>query len=149
MTEKLRRHNTPDIIGHQNLLFRAVPNDFSISRHPFDAFSAHSPTFPSRHLRHISFSNSSVALPMSQLILQSFRCITYVTAHSPTHLSLLLRHRFFTYVTWRAAHEPFTSKGRYDNVRCVSEIRLYTWLHRMIYLLYRPTIQRQFFKLQQ
>ena len=29
---------------------------------------------------------------------------TYVTAHSPTLLSLLLRHRIFTYVTWRAAH---------------------------------------------
>ena len=29
---------------------------------------------------------------------------TYVTAHSSTLLSLLLRHRIFTYVTWRAAH---------------------------------------------
>ena len=35
---------------------------------------------------------------------QPFRCFTYVTAHSPTLLSLLLRHRIFTYVTWRAAH---------------------------------------------
>ena len=35
----------------------------------------------------------------SQLILQPFRCFTYVTAHSPTLLSLLLRHRLFTYVT--------------------------------------------------
>ena len=57
--------------------------------------SAHSPTFPSFHLRHSSFSNPSVALPMSQLILQPFRCFTYVTAHSPTLLSLLLRHRLF------------------------------------------------------
>ena len=70
---------------------------------------AHSPTFPSLHLRHSSFSNPSVALPTSQLILQSFRCFTYVTAHSPTlpllHLrqvhslillSLLLRHKLFT-----------------------------------------------------
>ena len=32
--------------------------------------------------------------------------LTYVTAHSPTHLSLLLRHRLFTYITWRAAHAP-------------------------------------------
>ena len=39
--------------------------------------SAHSPTFPSLHLRH---------------------------SYSPTLLSLLLRHRIFTYVTWRAAH---------------------------------------------
>ena len=46
----------------------------------------------------------SVALPTSQLILQHFRCFTYVTAHSPTLLSILLRHRLFTYVTWRAAH---------------------------------------------
>ena len=33
-----------------------------------------------------------------------FRCFTYVTTHSPTLLSLLLRHKLFTYVTWRAAH---------------------------------------------
>ena len=63
--------------------------------------SAHSPTFPSLHLRHSSFSNPSIALPTSQLILQPFRCFTYVTAHSATLLSLLLRHRLFT---WRAAH---------------------------------------------
>ena len=65
---------------------------------------AHSPSFPSLHLRHSSFSNPSLALPTSQLILQPFRSFTYVTAHSPTLLSLLLRHRIFTYVTWRAAH---------------------------------------------
>ena len=57
-----------------------------------------------QNLRHNSFSNPSVALPTSQLILQSFRCFTYATARSPTLLSLLLRHRFFIYVTWRAAH---------------------------------------------
>ena len=62
------------------------------------------PTFSSLLLRHNSFSNPSLALPKSQLILQPFRCFTYVTAHSPTLLSLLLRHRIFTYVTWRAAH---------------------------------------------
>ena len=33
-----------------------------------------------------------VALPTSHLILQPFRCFVYVTAHSPTLLSLLLRH---------------------------------------------------------
>ena len=53
-----------------------------------------------------SFSKLSVTSPMSQLILQPFRCFTYVTAHSPTLLSLLLRHTIFTYVTWRAAHAP-------------------------------------------
>ena len=64
-----------------------------------------------------SFSNLSVTSPTSQLILQPFRrltssqlivqpfrCFTYVTAHSPTLLSHLLRHRLYTYVTWRAAH---------------------------------------------
>ena len=66
--------------------------------------SAHSPTFPSFHLLHSSFSNSSVGLPTSQLILQPFRCFTYVTAHSPILFPLLLRSRHFTYVTWRAAH---------------------------------------------
>ena len=62
---------------------------------------APSPTFPSLHLHHSSFSNPSVALPTSQSILQPFCCFTYVTTHSPTLLSLLLRHRLFT---WRAAH---------------------------------------------
>ena len=63
--------------------------------------SAHSPTFPSLHLRYSSFSNPSFALPTSQFILQPFCCFTYVTAHSPTLLLLLLSHRLFT---WRAAH---------------------------------------------
>ena len=52
--------------------------------------SAHSPSSPSLHLRHNSFSNPSVALPTSQLILQPFRSFTYVTTHSPTPLLLLL-----------------------------------------------------------
>ena len=72
--------------------------------HSYSHSRAHTPTFPSLHLRHNSFSNSSVALPTSQLILQPFRCFTYVTAHSPTLLSFHLRHRLFTYVTWRADH---------------------------------------------
>ena len=58
----------------------------------------------------------------TELILQAFRHFTYVTAHSPTlpsiylrHpsfalpfstlLSLLIRHRLFTYVTWRAGYD--------------------------------------------
>ena len=76
---------------------------------------AHSSTFPSLHLRHSSFSDPSVTLPTSQLILQPFRCFTYVTVHSPTLLSLLLRHRFFTDVIWRAAHDvslDFANKNR-------------------------------------
>ena len=41
---------------------------------------------------------------MSELILQPFRSFTYVTAHSPSLAALLLRHRYSTYITWRAAH---------------------------------------------
>ena len=72
---------------------------------PFRHFTyviAHSdsPSFLSLRLHHSSFSNPSLALPMSQLILQPFCCFTYVTAHSPTLLSPLLRHRIFTYVNW-------------------------------------------------
>ena len=70
-----------------------------------DVGRAHSPTFPSLHLRQRSFYNHSVALPTSQLILQHFSCFIYVTAHSPTLISLRLRHRLFTYVTWRAAND--------------------------------------------
>ena len=54
------------------------------------------PTFPPLYLRHSSFSNRFVASPTSQLILQPFRCFTYVTVQSTTLLSLLLRHRLFT-----------------------------------------------------
>ena len=58
--------------------------------------SAQSPTFPSLHLRHNSFSNPSIALPTSKLILQPFRCFTYVTTRSPTFPSLHLRHNSFS-----------------------------------------------------
>ena len=51
-----------------------------------------------------SVSKLSVTSLTSQLILQPFRRFTYITARSPTLLSLLLRHGLFTYVTWRAAH---------------------------------------------
>ena len=68
-----------------------------------DGLSAHSPNFPSLHLHHSSFSNPSVALPTSQLILQPFRHFTYVTDHSTALPLLHLRHRQLTYVT---AHSP-------------------------------------------
>ena len=87
----------------------------------FTDVTAHSPTLSLLHLRHSSFSNPSVALPTSQLILQPFsrlptsqfilqpfRCFTYVTAHSPTLLSLLLRYRFFTR---RVAHALKTANS--------------------------------------
>ena len=67
--------------------------------------SAHSPT-------------PSITSPTSQLILQLFCCFTYVTAHSPTLLSLhlchssfsnhsvtLLHYRHFTYISWQATHD--------------------------------------------
>ena len=79
---------------------------------PFRRFiyvTAHYPTLLSLHLRHRSFSslaNPSVASYTSQVIIQALRRFTYVTTCSPTLLSLHLRHMHFTYVTWRAAHEP-------------------------------------------
>ena len=73
---------------------------------PAVAFKETTTNFPSLHLRHNSFSNPSVALPTSQLILQPYRCFTYVTVHSPTlvsllcHLQLILQpFRLFTNVT--------------------------------------------------
>ena len=53
-------------------------------------------TVPSLYLRHSSFSNSSVASPTSQFILQPFRHFTYVTTHSPILPSLCLRHSSFS-----------------------------------------------------
>ena len=49
-----------------------------------------------RDIQQSSFSNLSVTSPTSQLILQPFRRFTYITAHSPTHLLLHLRHSSFS-----------------------------------------------------
>ena len=60
--------------------------------------SAHSPILPLLHLPHSLFSslaNPSVASSMSQLIIQPFSCFTYITAHSPTLLSLYLHRMHF------------------------------------------------------
>ena len=55
------------------------------------------PRYEKRLRRRVSHSPTlSVALPTSQLILQPFHFFTYVTVHSPTLLSLLLHHKFFT-----------------------------------------------------
>ena len=67
----------------------------------FTYVTAHSATLPSLYLRHISFSNPSVASLMSQFILQPFFRFSYVTptsssAHSPTFPSLHLRHSSFS-----------------------------------------------------
>ena len=48
---------------------------------------------------------------------------TYVTAHSPTLFSLLLRHRIFTYFTWRAAHGG--SAEYYVNQKAVTQYVLH------------------------
>ena len=85
--------------------------------------SAHSPIFLSIHLHHSSFSNTSVTLPMSQLILQPFHCFIYITAHSPTLLSLLLCHRLFTYDTWRAAHASTTFIASEIYQYCIQGVR--------------------------
>ena len=70
--------------------------------------SAHSPTFPALHLRHKSFSNPSVASPMSQFILQAFFRFSYATSfslnspgESPMEWAELILQPFrhFTYVT--------------------------------------------------
>ena len=83
----------------------SFPDDIEIYLHTDKStLRAHSPTFPSLHLRQISFSITSVALPTPQLILHPFRCFACAAVDSPTLLSLLLRHRQFTYATWRAAH---------------------------------------------
>ena len=98
------------VTAHSTTHSVALPTS-QLSLQPFRCLTyvtAHSPTLPLLHLHHNSFSNPSVASPTSQLILQPFRCFTYVKAHSPT-LSLLLRHRLFTYVTWRAAHDDDTN----------------------------------------
>ena len=52
----------------------------------------------SLHLHHNLFSNPSVTLPTSELILQPFFHFSYVTnsAHSPTFLSLHLHHNSFS-----------------------------------------------------
>ena len=71
--------------------------------HSYSHSRAHSPSFPLLYLRHISFSNPSLALPTSQLILQPFRCFTYVTVHSQTLPLLHLRHSSFSNPSFASA----------------------------------------------
>ena len=66
----------------------------------------HSPTLTSLHLSHSSFSIPSAALPTSQLILQPFRCFTYVIGTSPTSQHILQHFRRFTYVTAQSTVLP-------------------------------------------
>ena len=55
--------------------------------------SVASPTPYTLHLRHSSFCNPSSASPTSQVILQPFRCFTYVTGTSRTSPGEPLMHR--------------------------------------------------------
>ena len=80
-------------VGEWSVTYVKQRNDWRMS---CDVGKAHSPIFPPLHLRHSSFSNPSVALPTSQIILQSFRCFTYVTAHSPIVPLLHVRHSSFS-----------------------------------------------------
>ena len=103
--------------------------------HGFTYVTAHSPTLPPLQLRHSSFYSPSVASPTSQLILQPFRRFiypqlilqpfrrfTYVTCHSTTIPLLHLRHRHFTYFTWRAAHPQRDEKTVCGGLACYSEL---------------------------
>ena len=72
-----------------------------------------------------SFSNLTVTLPTSQLILQPFRRFTYITAHSPTLTLLHLRHSSFSNPSFASpmsealhlihlASRPWTSSRNYS-----------------------------------
>ena len=67
----------------------------------FTYVRTHSPTLPSLYLRHISFSNPSVASSTSQFSLQPFFRFSYVKSsllNSPGETSILQPFRHFTYV---------------------------------------------------
>ena len=66
----------------------------------------HSSTLTSLHLRHSSFSNPSATLPTSQLILQPFRCFTYIIGTSPTSHLILQPFRRFIYATADSTTHP-------------------------------------------
>ena len=80
-------HKSPDYLCFKELILQAF--------HHFTYVAAHSPTLLPLYLHHISFSNPSIALPTSQLILQASH-FTYVIAHSPTLPLLYLRHSSFS-----------------------------------------------------
>ena len=89
----ISRKDRQECIVSSHLKSTAYRNNLSQIR---TLSSAHSPRFPSLHLRHNSFSNPSVDLPTSKLILQPFRYFTYVTAHSPALPLLHLRLSSFS-----------------------------------------------------
>ena len=66
----------------------------------------HSPTLTSLHPCHSLFSNPFGAVPTSQIILQPFRCFTYVIGTSPTSQLILQPFRRFTYITAHSTTLP-------------------------------------------
>ena len=88
--------------------------------------SAHSPTFPSLHLRHSTFSNPSVALPTSQLILQPFRRFTYNTDHSPTLPSLYPHHSSFSNPTFAFPTSQALHLGHLASRSWDTRVHIYT-----------------------
>ena len=74
--------------------FKNVSNQFYFKEYIVIQVMGCSPGELSEEL--CSFSNLSVTSPTSQLILQPFRCFTYVTAHSPTLPLLHLHHSSFS-----------------------------------------------------
>ena len=100
--------------------------------------SAHSPNFSSLHLRHSSFSNPSGALPTPQLILQPFRCFTYVTAHSPTFHSLHLRHS--NSPTLPALYLRHSSFSNPSVASSTSQLILQSFLHFTYVTAHSPTL---------
>ena len=79
-------------------------------------------TFPSLHLRHSSFSNPSVALPTSQLILQTFRRFSYVTTLSPTLPLLHLRHSSFSNPSFASPMSQALHLRHMANRPCISTV---------------------------
>ena len=67
-------------------LFNSAPRILQASRR-FTCVTAHSPTLPSLYLHHSSFTNPSVALPTSHLILQPFFRFSYVRGFHLRHLA--------------------------------------------------------------
>ena len=87
-----------------------------------------------------SFANHSVASPTSQLILQSFRCFTYVTVHSPTLFSVLLRHKLFIYITFLSLHLRHNSFSKLSITSHTSKLILQPF-RRFIYVTaHSPTL---------
>ena len=101
----------------------------NLHRH-FTYVLSHSPTLPSLHLRHNSFSNPAVALPTSQLILQPFCCLTYVTVHSPTLPLLHLRHSSFSNLSVTSP----TSQLILQPFRCFTYVTVHSPILSSLYL---------------